>query len=306
MVRSGGSAWALFDRAAGPRAFGGLVAWALRQGVDRLDVVVDAGRADHLDGLLAWRAEVWSLPIRVWSLRGRDLGPALGRPPDPEPAVAEGAWSVMQPASLLGLDVVAEHGVLRAEVLGLEVARALPGADGSWRLAVGVGAHDRNAMGELHPGEDPLVSLERAADAVASRRRPGQPLHPANTLARERWLRCALVSAPALVGATELRAVSPPARPGDLREPCPAPALGADSSGPVVVVASVGADLDLVGAAADCRRLRAPDARLVLALPAVDDRPLTRALAAALRDPASVVAVDPGWEDVGGRGAAPR
>ena len=61
---------------------------------------------------------------------------------------------------------------------------------------------------------------------------------------------------------------------------------------PVVVVCSVGIDLDLVPFAADARHaLAGPDARLVLAVPERDVHPVTRELAARLAEPAEVVPV---------------
>ncbi|MCU1485234.1 MAG: hypothetical protein JWN67_1980, partial [Actinomycetia bacterium] len=68
---------------------------------------------------------------------------------------------------------------------------------------------------------------------------------------------------------------------------------GIDAEGrPVVVVASVGVDLDLVPAAADARLADGRGARLVLAVAERDAHPVTRALAAALADPAEIVTVD--------------
>ena len=78
----------------------------------------------------------------------------------------------------------------------------------------------------------------------------------------------------------------------DLRTPWPAPATGVDDRGePLVVVCSVGVDLDLVPAAADARLQDGRDARLVLAVAARDAHAITVALAAALERPADVVAV---------------
>jgi len=76
----------------------------------------------------------------------------------------------------------------------------------------------------------------------------------------------------------------------------PCVAVGVDGDGAAMVVAcSVGIDLDLVPFAADGREaLGLGDARLVLAVPERDDHPVTRALAARLRNPAVVVPVPPG------------
>ena len=76
--------------------------------------------------------------------------------------------------------------------------------------------------------------------------------------------------------------------------PCVAVGVAADGEA-VVVVCSVGIDLDLVPFAADARgAVGLGEARLLLAVPERDDHPVTRALAARLRRPAEVVAVVPG------------
>jgi hypothetical protein len=61
------------------------------------------------------------------------------------------------------------------------------------------------------------------------------------------------------------------------------------------VVASTGIDLDLVPAAADARAADPRHPALVIAVPARDDHPVTRALAAALTLPATVVTVPDDW-----------
>ena len=79
----------------------------------------------------------------------------------------------------------------------------------------------------------------------------------------------------------------------DPRTPWPAAATGVAADGsPLVVVCSVGVDLDLVPAAADARLVDGRAARLVLAVPPRDRHPVTEALAGALAQPADVVAVD--------------
>ena len=62
-----------------------------------------------------------------------------------------------------------------------------------------------------------------------------------------------------------------------------------------VVVASVGVDIDLVPLAADARALVAPEAELVLALPARDVHRATTGLASTLVRPARVVAIEGDW-----------
>jgi hypothetical protein len=194
-----------------------------------------------------------------------------------------------------GAEPVLEHGVLRGEVLGLEVARVVDG-----HLQVGVGRHDRLARAEMRPDEDIGEALDEAVGAVRARRRLGEPRHPANTLARGRWLRSVVCARPELVGARDLVPVEPPLPWFDLPEAGAAPALGTSSPGarPLVVVCSVGVDLDLVPTAADSRLIHCPGAELAIVVPEGDDVPVTRALAAMLANPADVRVVRNKWEDL--------
>lgn len=143
----------------------------------------------------------------------------------------------------------------------------------------------------------PADVLSDVVEQVRTRRRAGAPSHPANILAPERWLRSVVIRNPDLVGAAELSPASPPEERPNLRANAVAPALGTDADGtPVVVVCSTGIDPELVPAAAEVRA-SAPGARarLVLVVPARDDHPMTRHLAARLVVPAEVTPVPDDW-----------
>ena len=288
-------AWVLIDDGAVAR-FGAALAWADRQGVATLDVIVDG--SPSAPGIIARRAAAFDPVPSVWAVDGTSLAAVTAAepvPPEPTPAdhVPDGAiW-----AALLAehdLEVVHEHGVLRGEVLGLEVARTVGD-----RLEVGVGRHDRSARAEMRPGEDIGAALREAAEAVRALRRPGAPSHPANTRARSRWLRAAMIRDPRRYGLASLGSVAPPLPWFDLPEAGAAPAVGAtEEGGPVIVVCSVGVDLDLVPTAADCRLLYGGDhagAELWLVVPDGDDLPVTRSLAARLAPPATVRTVPRDW-----------
>ena len=271
------------------RALGGALAWARQRGVEELHVL-----AGESTSVLARRAQSFTNPPRVWQVEGRSLVPADPGPPavTPLPAEAEAFVPLLAQA---GVDPVVEHGVLTGEVLGLEVARVVVDELGAF-LEVGVGRHDRFAQRLMHHDRPPLEALAAAAEAVREVRRPGAPAHQVNQLARERWLRSIVVGRPGLVGASSLAAVPSPVRRSDLRQAAPAPAAGTDVAGrPLVVVCSTGIDVDLVPAAADARLSDGRQARLVLAVPAADDHPLTRALASSLTEPAEVVTLPDEW-----------
>jgi hypothetical protein len=280
--------WVLIDDGSA-RRFGAALAWAWRESLQALDVLVEGGEAA---GVVARRAEQMTVPPSVWAVNGRSLRAAAA------PSAAE--WASPSAPDLRfgellrrqGALPVVEHGVLRGEVLGLEVARVVNG-----RLEIGVGRHDRAARADLGRDDDPERALAEVVAAVRELRRPGAPVHPANTLARSRWLRAVICAHPALVGAADLDPVAPPLPAPDLTDNGAVPCLGAAVDGrPLVVVCSTGMDPDLIPTAADSRAQYRPDADLVVAVPEGDDHPVTAALAGALLRPATVRTVPRGWE----------
>ena len=280
--------WVLAD-AQQPRVLGPAVLWAARHGVPALHLVVDdAGAA----GLLARRSPLLTLAPVVWRAVGRALeraepvAHAEEPPSDPRLAAAAAMFVAA------GCDRVVEHGRVVAEVAGLEVARATVGPDGEPVVEVGVGRFDREAHAMISGGAIDAARLAAVVALVAGHRRPGAPPHPLNTLVPERALRARVVADPQLVGAETLVPVPPVVEPPDLRTATPAPAVGEDPGGtPVVVVCSTGIDLDLVPTAADTRLRDGRGGRLVIAVPPRDAQPVLRELAAALVEPADVVAV---------------
>jgi hypothetical protein len=305
---STGAGWVLLDDGA-IGGFGAALAWARKAGVaplSALSVLVEdrvgatPGRspsgAVQASAVVARRAGEFAEPPAVWRVADRLLVAAMPAPavaPDGDDARFGGLADEIRAH---GADPVVEHGLLLAEVLGLEVARAVPDGGGAWRLDVGVGHHDREARHELRPDQSIGDALDEVVGVVRTWRVPGGQRHPATMLARERWLRAAVMARPDVVGARSLQPVAGPVPPGDLRRPAPAAALGtSEDGGPLLVVCSTGVDVDLVPTAADTRLLHAPDAELVLVVPEGDDYPLTRDLAAALRHPAAVRTVDADW-----------
>ncbi len=141
-------------------------------------------------------------PPQVWDVQGRNVSIAAASDivsADYAPANGESGAYLAAYRDLLrdhGAEPVFEHGVLRGEVLGLEVARVVGD-----QLQVGVGRHDRLARAEMYPDQDLGRALDEAVGAVRARRRLGEPRHPANTLARGRWLRSIVCARPELVGA---------------------------------------------------------------------------------------------------------
>jgi hypothetical protein len=266
------------------RSLGPALAWARQAGASRLDLLVDADA-----GLLARRAAEFVTPVDVWWVQGRELHPVEPEPLVPSAAAAPEALDAAALVRQAGADIVVEHGVVSGEVLGLEVARVVGGA-----LEIGVGRHDREAFAMLHGEVPPAEALATVIAAVREARHPERPDHPLRRLAQERWLREVLVANPSLAGVERLeRHEGPVPRPG-VKDTWPAVAAGDGA----VVVCSVGIDLDLVPFAADARLAVDASARLVIVVPERDAHPVTRALAAALREPAEVVALPGDWRSL--------
>jgi len=302
--------WVLADEHA-HRALGAALIWARQFDIAELHVLVDDADAP---GALARRAGEFLAPPVVWQVVGREIvaveptaaagagagtgagaGAGAGTEAGAEAGTEAGAdESFVSMLASAGAEPVVEHGALVGEVLGLEVARVVDG-----QLEVGVGKHDREAQKLMHADRPTYESLVAAVAAVRAVRFAGAQPHQMNQLAAERWLRAVVCARPALVGAASLRPVSSTVPRPDLRISAPAPALGEDADGqPVVVVCSVGIDVDLVPVAADARLVHSPEARLVLVVPEVDAHPVTYSLAAALRRPAEVVTVPADWRSL--------
>jgi hypothetical protein len=267
-----------------PAGLGAAVDLAERHGADQLCFFCEANTPD-----VARRAAQFRLAVTVLDPDG-DFAPLAPAPPPASPPVPPALDPAAARMRSAGLEVVWEHGILRGEWLGLEVARASDAGG----LEVGVGQHDRDANRDLFPEGAPDGFLDQAVAIVRELRRPGALPHPANRLARERWLRAVVVAHPEMVGLGPLQPAPAPAVRADLTQRAVAPAWAPGA----VAVFSVGVDPDAVPQGADAR-LQSPGLEdLVLVVPAGDDHPLTRRLAAALRRPAGVVTVPPDWASV--------
>lgn len=290
-------AWVLLD-ASPIRSFGVALVWAARQRADDLHLVLD----DAADAaVLARRAGCFDPAPSVWVVVGTSLRPAAPAPV-PVPKVAPPAPALAELLVDADLEVIVEDGIVRGEVLGLEVARIVHGHTSTGIpidepfLEVGVGHADRELTAMLHGALSPVDQLARVVEIVREHRRPGAERHPLNQLAPERWLRARLVAEPARIGLAALRSSEPALPRPNLRDQAVAMAIGEDADGrPVVVACSVGVDLDLVPAAADARLATAPEARLLLVVPERDAHPVTRDLAGRLVHPADLVTVADDW-----------
>lgn len=280
---------------AGARSpLGAALAWVGGLPVDTLDLVVDGDAAP-----VARAARGCAPAPVVWTTRGADLvpveSPGAGTARD---APAE-ALALAPTIEAAGAEVVVEHGVVFAEIAGLEVARAVIGADGTAELRVGVGIYDQEAHAVLHAGRAGTERLRSVVDQVLAHRRAGAPPHPLNRLARSRWLLAMLSAAPELVGLASISTPLPPLEPRQgLHVARPAAAAGRTPSGaPALVVCGNGIDLELVPTTAELlgRDITPPPAEALLVLAEGDAHPAIERMARWLAVPARVHTVAPPW-----------
>lgn len=272
------------------RGLGKAVAWGVQQSAREVHLLIEGDA-----GIVARQARYFRQSPTVWQVRGRSLAPAEPEPLRPPLPPPEAALDLVGLLAEEGVDIVIEHGEVRGEVLGLEIARIVVDSDGA-RIEVGVGRHDREAFALVHGDVPTRDALRSVIDSVRRQRQPGDLQHPLARLAAERWLRSVLVAEPELIGARSLEPVEPTVPRESVKDTVAAVAVGLDlDDRPVVVACSVGIDLDLVPSAADARAAHAPGARLLLAVPPRDAHPITRRLAAALHDPAELVEVSGDW-----------
>ena len=289
------TAYVLLDDRSG-RGMGAALAIDGRDGIDRIELLAEA----EIAGVIARRAAQFAAAPEVWAIDGRRLIAAEPAPADESDDPTADALALVDLLDDAGVDVTIEHGEIRGEIRGLEIARVVVDHDGA-RLEVGVGRHDREAFAMVHGALPTVDALRSVIDSVDAARRVEAEAHPLRRLAPEGWLRWRILADPSIVGAVELGPLAPPAPRDSVKDVAPSFALGLDSAGgPVVVACSVGIDLDVVPAAADARASHAPDARLVIVLPERDDHPVTRRLASALRDPADIIAIAGEWRSVTG------
>lgn len=263
-------------------ALAAALAWHSREsGVASINIV-DA----HTPGLTARRAMHFAVPVTVFDTRTATIAaPRLHEPrSDARPEHVAVASMFLE----VGADVVVEHGVVAAEVLGLEVARVID-EDGVPTIRIGVGAHDREMFKLVNGATTTIEQLRGVVHTVTQHRRDGAPTHPLNLLAPERALRARVIRDPGLVGAKKLNVAEPPVQRENVKDSVPCCAIGEDEQGPIVLVFVAGIDLDAVPFAADARSSLAPDARLLIVTASRNIVPAQLRMARMLKKPAEFV-----------------
>jgi hypothetical protein len=281
----GSRGWVLLDERQ-PRGLGPALAWAVRAGVDRLQILAEEGT-----GTLARRAAAFRMPIEVWHVAERLLLPAIAEPLPTLLDVPDG-HDQFRPLIIEGGAVPAvEHGVLVGEVRGLEVCRVVTDqVTGAARLEVGIGQHDREAFQMLHGDVPTAEALAKVVATVAPHREYGANPHPLNRIGQERALRARLIDDPGVIGASKVVALPSPLARTNLKDPQPCVAhavIGGDSR---TLVISCGVDLDVVPFATDARLITGDPTRIVV--PARDEVPILHDVNRLLDDPMAIIPLD--------------
>lgn len=272
------------------RGLGPALRWARANGADRLIIIAEGAAASGI----ARRAALLDADITVWRADGTEVRPAESAPAPVPPVIPASHRRFDAVIAGAGARPVDDHGMLVAEVAGLEVARvqeAEPG--GEPRLVVGVGQADRELQQYIHGHLDVDANLRRAVAAVIEHRHTGSAGHPLTRVARQRWLRSSLLDDPGMIGLAALEPVVPLRPRETLLGDEPAAARGESA----VVVCSVGVDLDLLPEAADYRHRVDPEAELIVVVPERDRGPATSALAGIVPR-LLVTSIDLPWDPV--------
>ena len=283
----GASGWVLALRTP-MRGLGPALLWMNKHNLSEVNVVVESDA-----GVIARRASLFDLQIKVWLLVGNEIVVASASPIELHAVVPEHHFKFAELIERSGATVVTEHGVLAGEVLGLEVCRVVDDVtteDGA-RLEVGVGTHDRQLF-QMINGQSPTIeNLINVVQFVSKIRGDRTVHHPLNRLAQERYLREMLITNPHSIDSDSMERAEPPVARTNLKDATPCVAIGRKSGADLVAVCSAIADPDLVPFAADARLALQPDAELVLAVAPNNVFPSMKVLASSLHHPASFAVV---------------
>ncbi|MEL7158712.1 MAG: hypothetical protein AAFN30_19245, partial [Actinomycetota bacterium] len=194
-----------------PRVVGRALRWAQARGLTRIELFTPSGaselarRAALVDGRHLEPAPTPT--VGVWAVDGAEVTPAQPGPAIPPPPVPDEHWSLAALMTEAGARPIDDHGVLVAEVAGLEVARVVEGGEGPV-IDVGVGQADRELNQVVHTASDPVTDMRRVIASVNEYRLRNDH-HPLQRLARERWLRSVLLDDPARIEAGGLAPLVP-------------------------------------------------------------------------------------------------
>ncbi len=267
---------------------GAVLALIVRRNAGQLAVLVDDPAAA---AVLARQATRLRLPTQVHRIVDRSV--ELADPIDHADVVApiDGVDDLIAIIREAGLDLVVEHGEVTGELLGLELARIVV-LDGEPVLDVGVGKFDQEAGAMLRGATPAAQSLHEAVAQISEiRSADGPAAHGLNRVARERWLRAAVLADPESIDVASLEPVEPLYRRAGVIASMPAAAITQDGT---LVVCSLGADVEVVAHSADLL-VRHSASSLVHVVPEDKAMPIIGVLLDLLDVPVRTLAVPPPW-----------
>ena len=232
-----------------------------------IHLVVDQESSELYEQVLGF-----GLDVTIWVAEGKKLVKHPHAIPYQRIRVPEKAKKLATELEKFDCRVLEEHGRIRAEVHGIEVARVVQVEDDLFEINVGVGEYDQSAHNTLNWNSGIEQNLEEVIATVRKfRSKQGAP-HPLNRALRSRWLMSEAVSNPSLLGLEQLDFVESllPARDALRNEPCSA--LGKKGKSVALVLAAAGMDLSLVPQAAGQIHRHKPDS-LIFLLPEQDQHP---------------------------------
>lgn len=261
---------------------------ASKAGATKVSIMVGD---DETAPVLARHAAQLAVAPDVFVVDGTDIAPVA--PADTTSAIAPSMDDIEMAQAAYGahdLETVVEAGIVRGELLGLEVSRVTDGI-----IQVGVGRFDREAGAMLRGTAVSTDALADALEQVAPHRTSTALPHPLNRIGRERWLRALAVADPTLIGLSEIAPVETVAERINLLDPFVAAAIGVDSDGATALaVFAAGLDTTALSHVADLVARHRPD-RVVVAIPEADMLPALTRLYPLLALPTTVVGMSAPW-----------
>ena len=230
----------------------------------------------------------------LWIVEGNTLVPhpeLNASTPEHEFSIDSGIRSLLEHNNCR---IVFEHGKVKAEVRGLEVAEVVLDQNGENQIQVGVGIYDQEAHKIINSNEAIETTLLRAIEDILKFRHKESRPHPLNRVARSKWLIHEFINSYKHFGFNEIQYVASPNLPMNISHGLPASAIGKRDSKEIIVTAFAGADLEAVPTAAQLLEAYSAD-EIWLIHTAIDTYPAIQRQATHLRVPVSFIEVEAPW-----------
>ena len=190
--------------------------------------------------------------------------------------------------------VTFEHGKVKGELKGLQIAEVVTEPSGESHLEVGVGTYDREAHKIVNYNEPVETTLARISQEVSKYRHKDSVVHPLNRVARSNWLIHEVMSANSEIGVTDMERVPSPVEAMDVSDSVPGSAIAKKNNQVILLTAYTGADLEAVPVTAQLLNSYPAD-EIWFLHPQKDDYSAIRRQAEHLKVPVSFITVPEPW-----------